>query len=78
MQSGAAAQKDDGSGYAMKTSRRGGRHILRSFAPYLGHQRHPRDFTFVVGLRVAPDTASRPMFSTESSMPEIADLGTGG
>jgi hypothetical protein len=77
MQSGAAAQKDDGSGYATSTSRRGGTPIFRSFAPYLGYQRDPRDFALVVGLHVAPDSASRSMCSTENSMPEIADLGTG-
>jgi hypothetical protein len=38
---------------------------------------NPRDFAFVVGLHVAPHTASRLMFSTENSLPEIADLGTG-
>src|SRR6266481_2871166 len=77
MQSGAAAQKDDGSGYATSTSRRGGTPISRSFAPYLGYPRDPRAFALVVGLHVAPDSASRSMCSTENSMPEIADLGTG-
>jgi hypothetical protein len=44
--------------------------------PPLGYQRNPRAFAFVVGLHVAPRTASGSMFSTENSMPEIADLGT--
>jgi hypothetical protein len=70
MQSGAAAQKDDGSGYATGTSRRGGAPFFRSFAPYLGYQRDPRDFALAVGFHIAPGTPSESMFWTENSMPE--------
>lgn len=37
----------------------------------------PVTASLIVGLHVAPDAASRSMCSTENSMPEIADLGTG-
>jgi len=37
----------------------------------------PVTASLVVGSHVAPDTVSRSMCSTENSMPEIADLGTG-
>ena len=53
-----------------------GRLFLILFAPHLDYQRDFRAAALIVGLHVAPDTASRSICSTENSMPEIVGLGT--
>ena len=69
--------RDDGSGYATSTSRRGGPPIFILLRLISAINAMPVTSRWLAACISHQDTASRSMCSTGNSMPEIAALGTG-